>query len=133
MDILGTVSDQCYGVQQQLLVQTYTPADKQEMAHPAAIESSSSSNEKPNHTSTNKDGSSDQCNGNQTLSLAHGLSYLASLAHQKRDPMVPDQSYDSMKAKNSIYTDRDCSEIEQEWVEEYQEWLIIRLITGKVM
>ncbi len=96
-----------------------TSADKQEMAHPATIESCSSSNAKPDHTCMDKDGSSDQCNGNQKLSLAHRLLYLASLPHHKRDPMVPVQSCDPMKVKKCIYTDRDGSEFEQEWIEEY--------------
>ncbi len=39
--------------------------------------------------------------------------------------MDPVQSYDPMKAKNCIYTNRDSSEIEQERVGEYQEWIMI--------
>ena len=39
-------SNQCYGIQQRSLVWIYSTADKQEMAHPAAIESTSSSNAK---------------------------------------------------------------------------------------
>ncbi len=117
------MSIQCYGVHQQSLMRTYTNADSQEMAHPAAIESSSSSNAKPNHTCTDKDGSSDKCEGNQKCSLAHGLLNLASLA--KRRLLWSQFSYDPIRAKRCSYTDRCSSEIEQEWIEEYQEWLAI--------
>ena len=41
---------------------------------------------------------------------------------------IPIESYPSMKAKqNCIYTNNDGSEIEQECIEEYQEWLTIRV------
>ena len=53
--------------------------------------------------------------------------YLASLAHQKRAPMVPVQSYDPMTTKHGIYSDRDGYELEREWIEDYQEWLTIRV------
>ena len=60
---LPPMSDQCYGTQQISLVQTHTSSDRQDMAHPTAIESDPSRNARPNHTGTNKDGSSDQCDG----------------------------------------------------------------------
>ncbi len=75
---LPPMSDQCYGTQQISLVQTHTSSDRQDMANPDAIESDPSRNARPNHTGANKDGSSDQCNGIQKLSLAHDLLSLAS-------------------------------------------------------
>ena len=102
------MSDQCYGTQQISLVQTHTSSDRQDMAHPTAIESDPSRNARPNHTGTNKDGSSDQCNGIQKLSLAHDLLSLASFNGQKIASTIPIESYPSMKSKqNRIYTNND--------------------------
>ncbi len=96
---LLSMSKQCYGTQKQSLLQTYTSADKQEMAHHAAIESSPSSNGKLNHTCLNKDGPSDQCGDIQKILVPHDLLYSFSSAHQKMVPTVPVQSYDPIKAK----------------------------------
>ena len=41
--------------------------------------------------------------------------------------MVPIQLYDPMKETYHIYTDSYGSEIEQELIEEYQDWLTIRV------
>ena len=78
--------------------------------------------------STDKDGSSDQCDGIQKLSLAHDLLSLASSSRRKIASTIPIESHPSMKAKrNLIYANNDGSEIEQECIEEYQEWLTIRV------
>ena len=96
---LPPMSDQWYGTQQLSLVQTHTSSDRQDMAHPTAIESDPSRNARPNHTGTNKDGSSDQRNGIQKLSLAHDLLSLASSSRQKIASTIPIESYPSMIAK----------------------------------
>ena len=115
---LPPMSDQCYGTQQISLVQTHISSDRQDMAHPTAIESDPSRNARPNHTGTNKDGSSDQCNGIQKLSLAHDHLSLASPNCRKIAATIPIESYPSMKAKqNCIYTNNNGSEIEREWIE----------------
>jgi len=121
------ISDQCSGIQHAAVVGSHTYADR-EVFRTAALESHPFKSAKPDQSCTDDDGFSDQGVGNQQPLFVHGHSTLTSSDHHETAHTVPVQSDPIMKAKpNRIYTRKDGSEIEEEWIEKYQDWLRIRV------
>ena len=62
------------------------------------------------------------------LSMVQTHLHQKSADHDKMGPLVAINSSPSRTTKpNRIYTNKDGSEIAQEWIEEYQDWLTIKV------
>ena len=118
------ISDQCSGTQHSAFVGLHTPAHRGEIFHTAALESYPFKSAKPHQSCTD----ANQCVGNQQPLFVHGHLSFTSSDHQETAHTFPVQTDPIMKAKpNRIYTRKDGSEIEEEWIEKYQDWLRIRV------
>jgi hypothetical protein len=117
-------SDQCSGTQHSAVVGLHTPAHRGEIFHTAALESYPFKSAKPHQSCTD----ANQCVGNQQPLFVHDHLSFTSSDHQETAHTFPVQTDPIMKAKpNRIYKNKDGYEIEEEWIEKYQDWLRIRV------
>lgn len=122
------IPEQSNGSEQRSVLRPYTSDENSNIFDPAALGSYPSKTKKPNHARMDNGCSADQCFANQQPSFVHGCSSLTSLYEHEMDGKFQIQSKPTTKAKpNRIRSNKNGFEIEEQWIEEYQDWLIIRV------